>query len=190
MFEALFILTTIDAGTRVMRFMVQEFTGRLWKPMERTDWLPGSIIATTVVVSSWGFFLLTGNISTIWPMFGTANQLLAAVALSVTTSMLINARKQRYAWVTLVPMVFVAVTTLTAGVLNITDNYWPLTANPATSMQGYVNSIFTVVMIICAVLVLIEAGKRWYAAIVLGQYEVKLPPNSHVHPNPPIVGCC
>jgi carbon starvation protein len=190
MFEALFILTTIDAGTRVMRFMVQEFTGRLWTPMERTDWLPGNIIATGIVVASWGYFLFTGNISTIWPMFGTANQLLAAVALSVTTSMLINMRKARYAWVTLVPMVFVAVTTLTAGVLNITDNYWPLTANPATSMQGYVNCAFTIIMIVCAVAVLIEAGRRWYGALVLGEYEVKLPPHSHAHPNPPIVGCC
>lgn len=190
MFEALFILTTVDAGTRVMRFMVQEFTGRLWTPMERTDWLPGNIIATSIVVASWGYFLWTGNISTIWPMFGTANQLLAVVALSISTSVLISLRKERYLWVTLVPMVFVAVTTLTAGVMNIITTFLPMTANPATATQGYVNAIFTSLVIICAVAMLIEAGRRWYKALVLGQYEVEYAPTRHSHADPPIMGCC
>jgi len=191
MFEALFILTTIDAGTRVMRFMVQEFGGRIWKPMERTDWLPANVLATTIVVCSWGYFLWTGSISTIWPMFGTANQLLAAVALAVSTSVIINARKERYAWITIVPMVFVAATTLTAGILNITDNFWPLTQSPSTRIQGYVNSTMTLVMIYCAIMVMVEALKRWYAAIVHGRYEVKQD-ESHSHPggDPPFLGCC
>jgi len=191
MFEALFILTTIDAGTRVMRFMVQEFAGRVWKPMERTDWLPANVIATTLVVCSWGYFLWTGDISTIWPMFGTANQLLAAVALAVTTSVIINARRERYAWITIIPMIFVAGTTLTAGVLNITDNFWPLVNNPATRIQGIVNSVMTLVMIYCAVMVLVEAVKRWYAAIVRGEYEVKAA-HAHDHPgnDPPFIACC
>jgi carbon starvation protein len=115
MFEALFILTTIDTGTRVARFLVQEFGGRVWKPFDRTDWLPGSLISTGLVVFGWAYFIWTGNISTIWPMFGTANQLLAAVALAVATSAIINAGKVRYAWVTLLPMLFVATTTLTPG---------------------------------------------------------------------------
>src|SRR5512140_380343 len=170
MFEALFILTTIDAGTRVARFMVQEFGGRFWKPFEQADWLPSNVIATTLVVCSWGYFLWTGNISTIWPMFGTANQLLAAVALSVATSAIINAGKERYAWVTFVPMAFVAVTTLTAGYLNIVDNFWPLTMNPATVMQGYVNSTLTAVMMVCAVVILVEAGRRWYRVLAKGEY--------------------
>lgn len=190
MFEALFILTTVDAGTRVMRFMVQEFTGRLWKPMERTDWLPGNIIATSVVVSSWGYFLWTGNISTIWPMFGTANQLLAVVALSISTSVLISLRKERYVWVTLVPMAFVAVTTLSAGVLNIFNSYIPMMANPATAAVGYVDAVFTSIVIVCAIAMLFEAGKRWYRALVLGQYEVKVAPSRHSHTDPPIMGCC
>jgi carbon starvation protein len=190
MFEALFILTTVDAGTRVMRFMVQEFTGRLWTPMERTDWLPGNIIATTIVVASWGYFLWTGNISTIWPMFGTANQLLAVVALSISTSVLITLRKERYLWVTLVPMVFVAITTLSAGVVNIINTYIPMTANSATATQGYVNATFTGIVILCAIAMMIEAGRRWYAALVLGQYEVKVAPSKHVHADPPIMGCC
>jgi carbon starvation protein len=177
MFEALFILTTVDAGTRVARFVVQEFGGRIWKPFERTDWIPANVLATTLVVSAWGYFIWTGNISTIWPMFGTANQLLAAVALSVTTSVIINAGKARYAWVTFVPMLFVAATTLSAGVLNITDNFWPLTHDPATASQGYVNSILTAVMLVCAVIVLVEATRRWYRVLI--KHEIAV-----VHPSP------
>ena len=130
MFEALFILTTIDTGTRVSRFLVQEFVGRVWPRFERTDWLPGTIISTAVVVFAWAYFIWTGSISTIWPMFGTANQLLAGVALAVATSAIINAGRARYVWVTLIPMLFVTVTTLTAGWLNITDNFYPLASHP------------------------------------------------------------
>ena len=90
MFEALFILTTIDAGTRVARFALQEFVGRVYKPFARTDWLPGSMISTTVICLAWGYFIWTGSIDTIWPMFGVANQLLASVALAVGTTILIN----------------------------------------------------------------------------------------------------
>jgi carbon starvation protein len=191
MFEALFILTTIDAGTRVARFMVQEFGGRFWTPFERTDWLPANAIATTLVVASWGYFLWTGNISTIWPMFGTANQLLAAVALSVGTSILINGGKARYAWLTAVPMAFVAATTLSAGVLNISDNFWPLTASSATATLGYVNSALTVVMILCALTVLFEAGRRWYRVLVLGHViAVEMPEHDHRKTPPRFGGCC
>ena len=191
MFEALFILTTIDAGTRVARFMVQEFGGRIWKPFERTDWLPANAIATTLVVASWGYFLWTGNISTIWPMFGTANQLLAAVALSVGTSILINGRKARYAWITVVPMLFVAATTLSAGVLNITDNFWPLTATPGSAMLGYVNTGLTIVMILCALTILLEAGRRWYRILVLKEVlPVDMPDQDHRRTPPRFGGCC
>jgi carbon starvation protein len=166
MFEALFILTTIDTGTRVARFLVQEFGGRIWKPFERTDWLPGALLSTGIVVFAWASFIWTGNISTIWPMFGTANQLLAAVALAVGTSAIINAGKIRYAWVTFVPMLFVATTTLTAGYENIMDNFLPLTTNPATATQGYVNSGMTAIMMVCALVILVEAGRRWYRVLV------------------------
>jgi carbon starvation protein len=192
MFEALFILTTIDAGTRVARFLVQEFGGRIWKPFERTDWIPGSVASTALVVFAWGYFIWTGNISTIWPMFGTANQLLAAVALAVATSAIINAGKERYAWVTFVPMVFVAVTTLTAGYLNIVDNFWPLTMNPMTVMQGYVNSTLTLVMMVCAVVILIEAARRWYRVLAKGEYLVagQVVSTSDSKFTPPTYGCC
>ncbi len=166
MFEALFILTTIDAGTRVSRFLVQEFVGKIWKPFERVDWLPGNILATTAVVFAWAYFIWTGNISTIWPMFGTANQLLAAVALAVGTSVIINAGKARYAWATFVPMLFVAATTLTACWLNITDTFIPLMRNGATAMQGGINTALTLVIMACAVTIMVEAFRRWWKVLV------------------------
>jgi len=192
MFEALFILTTIDAGTRVARFLVQEYVGRVWKPFEKPNWLPGNIIATTAVVLSWSYFIWAGSISTIWPMFGTANQLLAAVALAVATSAIINAGKVRYAWITFIPMVFVAVTTLTAGILNILDNFMPLTRNPQTAIQGYVNSILTIVMIICAVMILVEAFRRWYKVLVKKEYYVagEIVYADDKNFTPPTFGCC
>jgi carbon starvation protein len=169
MFEALFILTTIDAGTRIARFLVQEFVGRAWKPFERTNWLPGAYISTAVVVFAWAYFIWAGSISTIWPMFGTANQLLAGVALAVASSAIINAGKVRYVWVTMVPMFFVSITTLVAGYFNVFDNYIPLISNPETAMQGYVNSILTIIIMLCAIVILIEAFRRWYAVLVKKQ---------------------
>ena len=93
MFEALFILTTIDSGTRVGRFILAEFMARAYKPFARPDWLPGAMISTALIVLSWGYFIFTGSIDTIWPMFGVANQLLGCVALAVATSILINTRQ-------------------------------------------------------------------------------------------------
>jgi carbon starvation protein len=163
MFEALFILTTIDAGTRVGRFMIQEFGGRVWKPFARPDWLPGSVLSTTFIVAAWAYFIWTGNISSIWPMFGIANQLLAAVALAVGTTIIINMGRARYAWVTFLPLCFVAVTTLTAGYMSVRDNFWPMAVgpNPAVQVQGYVNSTCTVIMMVCVVIILGSAARRW-----------------------------
>jgi carbon starvation protein len=163
MFEALFILTTIDTGTRVARFLVQEFLGRFYPPMGRQEWIPGSIISTGLVVTAWAYFIWTGSISTIWPMFGIANQLLAAVALAVGTTIIINSGKGRYAWVTLVPLAFVATTTLTAGVLSVRDNFWPMAVgpDPARHFQGYLNTTVTILMMICVVIILVNAAWRW-----------------------------
>ncbi len=156
MFEALFILTTIDTGTRVARFLVQEFLGQFHAPMARQDWIPGSIVSTLLVVASWAYFIRTGSISTIWPMFGIANQLLASVALAVGTTIIVNMGKARYAWITAVPLAFVSVTTLAAGVLSVRDNFWPLAvgADPSRHVQGYVNTTLTITMMVCVIVVI------------------------------------
>jgi len=162
MFEAVFILTTIDSGTRIGRFLLQEFGGRVWPAFSRTDSLFASISATVVVVLAWGYFIWTGNISQIWPMFGVANQLLAIVALAVATTLVINIGRAQYWWVTGLPCMFISVTTLSAGWLNITGNFWPLTyaADSSVHIQGYVNSICTVIMMVCAVIILAETTRR------------------------------
>jgi carbon starvation protein len=167
MFEALFILTTIDAGTRVARFLVGEFLGRAYAPFARHDWIPGAMVSTFLVVGAWGYFIWAGSISTIWPMFGIANQLLASVALAVGTTVIINAGRARYAWVTLLPLAFVSVTTLTAGALSVRDNFYPMAIGPdaAKHFQGYLNSVVTVVMMVCVLVILGSAVLRWVAVL-------------------------
>jgi carbon starvation protein len=161
MFEALFILTTIDAGTRVARFLLGEFGGRFYRQLEQPNWLPGSIVTSAAIVAAWTAFIWTGSVATIWPMFGIANQLLAAVALCVATTVIINLGKARYSWVTIAPLSFVATTTLVAGYQSIRDIFWPQTFNPATTMQGYINTSLTALIMLAAVIVLVDSVRKW-----------------------------
>jgi carbon starvation protein len=161
MFEALFILTTIDTGTRVARFLVGEFGGRFYRKLDEPNWQPGAIVTSALVVAAWAAFIWSGSISTIWPMFGIANQLLAAVALCVATTIIINSGKARYSWVTIVPLSFVATTTLVAGWESITDIFWPLAKKPETSVQGYINTFLTAIIMTAAVIILSDSILRW-----------------------------
>ncbi|HJT66572.1 MAG TPA: carbon starvation CstA family protein [Pyrinomonadaceae bacterium] len=161
MFEALFILTTIDTGTRVARFLVGEFGGRFYRKLEEPNWLPGSVVTSLLVVAAWAAFIWSGSISTIWPMFGIANQLLAAVALCVATTIVINSGRAKYAWVTILPLAFVSTTTLVAGYQSITDIFWPLAQKPQTSTQGLINTALTAIIMFAAVVIMLDSIRRW-----------------------------
>jgi carbon starvation protein len=165
MFEALFILTTIDAGTRIGRFLLQEAFGKVYKPFQKTNWLPGNLITSALIVLAWGYFIYTGTVSTIWPMFGTANQLLATIALAIGTSFIINRGRAKYAWVTIIPMIFLGVTTLCAGYLNIKNIYVPQVQIPATLIPGLINLILTLAIIICVFIILGNAIPKWLKII-------------------------
>ena len=114
-FEALFILTTVDTGTRVARFLLQEFFGVIYKPFLTPGWIPGMLITSGIVVFCWGYLIYSGNISSIWPLFGVSNQLLAAIAFGIGTTMIIKSGKLKYVWTTFIPMIFMYVTTFCAA---------------------------------------------------------------------------
>jgi carbon starvation protein len=153
MFEALFILTTVDSGTRVARFLVQEFLGRRSARFAKADWMPGTVLSTAIVVLAWGYMVWTGSIATLWPLLGISNQMLACIALAAVTTMLINNGKARYAWVTLIPLVFVSVATEIAGFQLVTRQFWP--------KQAYLLSALSTIVMASLVFVVAAAVRKW-----------------------------
>ncbi|NBV51868.1 carbon starvation protein A, partial [bacterium] len=148
MFEALFILTTIDTGTRIARFVMQEFLGKIDRRFARADWLPGSVLTSFLTVAAWGYFIYTGNIGTIWPMFGIANQLLAVIALLASTLVIRSWGSPKYQWVTFLPMCFVLLTTA-AGAWELSKNTfipWITSANGFEVVRGCIDLALTLLL--------------------------------------------
>lgn len=168
-FEALFILTTIDTGTRVARYLIQEMGGRYYTPLRAITWWPGVIISSGIVVGAWGYLIATGSISTIWPMFGAANQLLGTLALCIATTVLIKMRKSHYVWVTVIPMAFVGVITLTGAyemlVLFLAKAMSAVEKGQAVAL--YVDAALVGVVALLAVIVLVDSIRQWYGYVVL-----------------------
>lgn len=158
MFEALFILTIIDAGTRVGRYLLQEVGGIIYKPLGNVHWTPGIIFTSALISFLWGYLVFGGSISSIWPLFGLSNQLLASLTLAVGTTVLLRIGKARYIWVTLVPLCFMIVTALTAGFYNIFEFYLP---KDQLLLAGA-----SAVMMVLIAFIIVSAIKTWLGIFV------------------------
>lgn len=153
MFEAVFILTAVDAGTRVGRFFLQEMIGQVIPKFREKHWVPGILFTSAIFTFAWGYFVYTGNISTIWPLFGMSNQLLAAVSLLIGTTMIIRMGRARYAWTTAVPGLAMVGITFWAGYLQITGTYLP---------KGlYLLASLAVIILVLMAIVIVGTVRRW-----------------------------
>ncbi|KPN89418.1 carbon starvation protein A [Lysinibacillus sp. ZYM-1] len=158
MFEAVFILTAIDAGTRVARYLIQDFGGNVYKPLKRTNWIPGTIFASALACLMWGYLLYSGDISSIWVLFGVSNQLMAAIGLVCGVTMVLKvADKRIYALTCFIPLVYLYVTVNVAGYWMIKNVYW----NPAAAGFNMLNGILSVIMLMLGLLIVITAFKKW-----------------------------
>ena len=156
MFEALFILTTVDTGTRVARYILQEMFKPISSKLASSTWVPGVILSGAIISFLWGYLVYNGDVSSIWPMFGVANQLLATLALSIGTIFILqHSGKWYYSLMTFLPSIFMFATTFVAGIENIFNNYLP-----KHTFQGNLNAGLTVVMLILVVVIFFESTRR------------------------------
>ncbi|MBZ2172574.1 carbon starvation protein A [Nitratidesulfovibrio sp. SRB-5] len=159
MFEAVFILTAVDTGTRVGRFFLQEMIGTVVPKFAEKRWMPGILITSALFTASWGYLVYTGDISTIWPLFGMSNQLLAAVGLLIGTTMIIRMNKAKYAWMTAIPGLSMVVITFWAGYLNVMNNYLP---------KGlYLLSSLAIIVMCLMAVVIVGTVKRWMQLLAI-----------------------
>jgi carbon starvation protein len=186
MFEALFILTVLDAGTRVGRFMVQDALGHLWKPMGRTSWYPSILVTSALIVGAWGYFLWQGvkdplgGINTLWPLFGIANQSLSTVALCAATTIIIKMGRLRYAPVTVAPLAWLVAVTFTASYHKIWDpnprigflaHAAQQVAGPQTAatarliFNDRLDAVVTGVLIVLIAMIVVESALEWIAVL-------------------------
>lgn len=158
LFEALFIMTTIDTGTRVARYILQDALGTIYTPLKRVSWLPGNLFCSAFVTIFWGYLLYGGSIATIWPIFGISNQLLGTTALAIGTSVILRrTKKLKYGFITAIPMLFLGITTVAAGIMALKDTYIP---------QGlYLNTALLTLAIILVVVIVIDSVRSWVNAL-------------------------
>lgn len=159
MFEALFILTTVDTGTRVARYFLQEILKPISPTLGSGKSLPAVLLTSAIITGSWGYLVYFGDVKTIWPMFGVANQLMATIALLIgTVYILRNTKKWKYGLVTFIPALFMAATTITAGVMTVFENYLPM-----NTFQGNLNAALSIIMLVLSFVVLIESLRKIYS---------------------------
>lgn len=158
MFEAVFILTAIDAGTRVARYLIQDFFGEFYKPLKRVDWLPGNIFASALACLAWGYLLFSGDIGSVWALFGVSNQLMASIGLIVGATVILKvATKRRYMLTCLVPLAYLFVTVNVAGYWMITNVYF----NPQAAGYNVVNGVLSIIMLCLGFIIVITAFRKW-----------------------------
>ena len=163
MFEAVFILTAVDSGTRVSRYLIQDFFGEFYSPLKRLDWLPGAIGASVVACVMWGYLLMSGDIGSVWALFGVSNQLMASVGLIIGTTIILRlSQKRRYALTCLIPLAYLFVTVQYAGYWMISNVYF----NPAAKGYNIFNGCISIVMLALGVIILISALRKWKELLV------------------------
>lgn len=162
MFEAVFILTAIDSGTRVARYLIQDFVGDLWAPLKRTDWMPGAIGASVVACALWGYLLNSGDINSVWALFGVSNQLMASIGLIIGATIILRLSHNRgYMLTCLVPLAYLYVTVNYAGYWMVKNVY----LNPAAKGYNVFNAGISIVMLALGLVILISAFRRWKALL-------------------------
>lgn len=158
MFEAVFILTAIDAGTRVARYLIQDFFGEAYQPLKRNDWLPGSMFASALACFMWGYLLYSGDIGSIWALFGVSNQLMASVGLIIGATVVLKiADKRRYMLTCLIPLAYLYVTVNYAGYWMVANVY----LNPEASGYSVLNAVLSMIMLILGFVIIVFAMKKW-----------------------------
>lgn len=172
MFEAVFILTAIDAGTRTARYLIQDFLGEFYKPLKRVDWLPGSIFASALACIMWGYLLFSGDISSVWALFGVSNQLMATIGLIIGATVILKmADKRRYMLTCLIPMAYLFITVNYAGYWMVKNVY----LNPEAAGYNVLNAVLSIIMLILGIIIIITATKKWFDTWNTPRVQVETP---------------